>query len=179
MVMLFLADGFEEIEALTPVDVLRRLNIEVKTCSISKKNVTGAHGIEVCADTSIDDEDLSGIDTFILPGGMPGTTNLAACKKLTDALLSANKQNKTICAICAAPSVLGKLKILEGKKATCFPGFEDRLIGATVTNERVQEDGNIITSRGAGSASDFAFAIAKRFKSLDEVESLKRSMQYE
>ena len=119
---IFLADGFEEIEALTVVDLLRRANIEISTVSImGRKNVTGSHNITVEADALLEETDFDSLDMLILPGGMPGTTNLADCKALTDKIKEFDEKDKMLCAICAAPTVFGKLGILKGKKACCFP----------------------------------------------------------
>ena len=158
MVYVFLADGFEEIEALTPVDLLRRAQIEVKTVSVypDRKNVTGARGIAVTADLTIADTE-DGADMLVLPGGMPGTVNLLECKKLMDMVDDHNAKGKRIAAICAAPAkILGSKGLLKGKKATCYPGMEDLLDGATPVIKTVVTDGNITTSRGLGTAVDFA-----------------------
>ena len=179
MIGVFLADGFEEIEALAVVDILRRAEINVKTISIKNTNsVTGSHKITVLADEIIDDIDLNGLDGYILPGGMPGTVNLGNCKKLCDALILANNNKKLVSAICAAPSVLGGLRILSGKKATCYPGYENKLIGADATGKRVEQNGNVITSKGAGTAHDFGFEIVKYVKGKDKADEIRASMQY-
>ncbi len=159
MVYVFLADGFEEIEALTPVDLLRRAGVEVKTVSIypDRKSVTGARGIGVMADITIDDADTGKADIIVLPGGMPGTVNLLECKTLMDMVDSQNELGKRIAAICAAPArILGSKGLLRGKTATCYPGMEDLMDGATPVIKTVVTDGNITTSRGLGTAVDFA-----------------------
>ncbi|MBQ3330027.1 MAG: DJ-1/PfpI family protein [Ruminococcus sp.] len=156
----FLADGFEETEAFAPVDILRRAGVEVRTVGVSGKVITGSHKIPVTADMTIDEiklnDDLNGV---ILPGGMPGVKNLYAEQRVRDAVEYAYNNNLFVCAICAAPLILGRLGIVKGKKATCFPGFEEELKGAEITGEKVVVDGRIITSRGAGCALDFGFAI--------------------
>ena len=159
MIYVFFAEGFEEIEALAPVDVLRRGGIEVKTVGVTGKTVTGAHGIAVSTDMTVDQITLEGLEGIVLPGGMPGTLNLEANERLCELVHHADLKQLLIGAICAAPSVLGHLGVLNGKRATCFPGFEKELAGATVCDGQVVCDGNIITAKGAGAALDFAFAL--------------------
>ena len=160
---LFLAEGFEEVEALTIVDVMRRANMDIKTISVTKhKEVKGAHGIPVEADEIMENNDFSLRDWLILPGGMPGTKHLGECKPLLDLLQKQAEEKGHIAAICAAPSVLGKIGILKGRKATCYPGFEDMLTGAEVTGNRVETDENIITGNGPASAMLFALAIVEK-----------------
>ena len=162
---IFLADGFEEIEGLTVVDILRRAGIDISMISINgKKKVTGAHGIALDTDEDIVQCDLDKLDMLVLPGGMPGTMNLAACEKLTEALKKADQEKRGIAAICAAPSVLGDLGFLKGKKDVCYPGFESRLTGAEVLAVPVVTDGHITTSRGMGTAIAFALELTKRLK---------------
>ncbi len=157
---IFLATGFEEIEALTTVDLLRRAGIEVDMISISNKlEVEGGHGICVKANNKIENIDFDSYDAFILPGGMPGTTNLGENKRLMKELVEQNQKEKLVAAICAAPSLLGKIGILKGKNACCYPGYEKELLGANVRTHAVERDENIITSRGAGTAIDFALEI--------------------
>lgn len=162
MIYLFLADGFEEIEALTPVDVIRRAGLQITTVAVGNSRiVTGAHGISVVADVSKDELNDFEPDAIILPGGMPGTTNLEESAEVINAIHLAMQNNSLVCAICAAPSILGIMGYLKGKNATCFPGFEEYLDGATYTNERVVVDGNIITAKGMGCAAEFALAIVE------------------
>lgn len=158
---LFLADGFEEIEALTVVDVMRRAGMDVKTVSINAdKKVTGAHGIEVNADTLLDENDYNGVEWLIAPGGMPGATNLHECEKLTALLTAQNEKGRKIAAICAAPAVvLSPLGILDDKEATCYPGFEQMLDKAIVKNQAVVALDRVITANGPASATKFALAI--------------------
>lgn len=180
MVYLFLAEGFEELEALNPIDILRRAEIPIKTVGVTSKNVIGAHGVKIESDIGIEDVNLKDITAVILPGGMPGTVNLEKSQKVQEILDYADRQNILICAICAAPSILGHKGFLKGKKATCFKGFEKELIGAVVTGEGVVRDGNIITSRGAGTAGDFAFEIVTYIKGeTATAENLKKSMLYQ
>ncbi len=158
---LFLAQGFEEIEALTVVDVMRRAGMDVKTVSISDdKTVAGAHGIAVVADMLISDADLSNAEWLIAPGGMPGSTNLAECETLCDALKSHYKNGGKIAAICAAPAVvLAPLGILNGKDATCYPGFESQCEQAKMSDTPVVALEKIITANGPAAALRFALAI--------------------
>lgn len=175
----FLADGFEEVEALAPLDILRRGGMDVVTVSINEGNlVEGAHGVTVVADSTIEEIDTADADLLILPGGMPGAKNLLECKAVCDALLRQHAAGKLIGAICAAPMVLGQNGILEGKKATCYPGFESNLNGATYTAELVTVDGNVITGRGPGAAMEFGYTLLSRFVAAETVEALKQGMIY-
>ena len=176
---IFLADGFEEIEGLTVVDILRRAGIDISMISINgKKKVTGAHGIALDTDEDIVQCDPDKLDMLVLPGGMPGTTNLAACEKLTEALKKADQEKRGIAAICAAPSVLGDLGFLKGKKAVCYPGFESRLTGAEVLAVPVVTDGHITTSRGMGTAIAFALELTKRLNDEETAKQVGRSILY-
>lgn len=158
-----LADGFEEIEGLTVVDLLRRAGITVTTASINQtKTVCGAHQITVTADALWEELPLDTLDLLVLPGGMPGTRHLAAFTPLTDALKKMVADGKEIAAICAAPSVLGQLGLLKGKTACCYPGFEDQLLDAEVSYAPVCADKQVITSRGMGTAIPFALALVER-----------------
>lgn len=168
-VYVFFAEGFEEIEALTVVDLLRRADVSVKMTGISGEgSVTGSHGICVGMDTSIDEVSLEEAAMLVLPGGMPGTKHLGACEKLTALLKKADEQKIRIGAICAAPSVLGDLGLLRGKKAVCYPGFEERLAGAEVLREPVVTDGHITTGRGMGAAIPFGLEMISCLKSEEE-----------
>jgi 4-methyl-5(b-hydroxyethyl)-thiazole monophosphate biosynthesis len=165
-VLVFLAEGFEEIEALTPVDVLRRAGIETTTVAVTggfSRNVEGSHGIVVRAD--VVDTDLiideKSYDMIILPGGMPGTKNLDSSAIVDRFVRRAYEGGKYIAAICAAPMILGRRGILNTKKAVCYPGFEEYLRGATITDRRVEKDGRIITACGMGAALEFALEIVK------------------
>lgn len=177
MIYVFLAEGFEEIEALATVDILRRAQMEVKTVSITeKREVTGSHGITVIADTT--EVMLADMEAVVLPGGMPGTLNLKASDSVQSAIKYAFNNNKLMCAICAAPLVFGNAGFLKGKKTACYPGFETELIGADVVYDPVVTDGNIITSRGAGTAHLFAFEILKYFGKEKEAAELYKGMIY-
>jgi len=175
MVYVFLADGFEEIEALAPVDILRRADIDVKTVSITDDyEVCGSHGIKVKADILFDQVG-NDAQMLILPGGMPGTLNLGNFEPLCDML---KKATCVVAAICAAPSVFGQLGLLKGKKATCYPGFEDKLEGAEISDSPVVVSGNVVTSRGAGTAHLFGFKLLEILKDKQTAETLKKAMQY-
>lgn len=178
MVYVMLADGFEEVEALAVVDVLRRAAIETSTVSISNmKTVTGAHNIAVIADMLIQDTDLINADMVVLPGGMPGTNNLYDNSILEKAIADRMEQNKWIAAICAAPMILGKRGYLKGREAVCFPGFEKDLHGAVIKNCNTVVSDSVITSRGPGTALDFAFAIVTELKDEKTAVTLRKSMQ--
>ena len=177
MYYLFLADGFEETEAIAPLDIMRRADLEVYTVGVGAKVITGAHGIPVVCDV-IDcevgpDSDIEGI---ILPGGMPGTLNLEKAASVGNFIEYANNNGLLIAAICAAPSILGHKGLLDGKKATCFPGFEEQLLGAKVQNDAVVSDGNIITAMGAGVALKFGLKIVEYIKGSGEANHLKGAM---
>ncbi len=179
MVYVFLADGFEEIEALAPVDFLRRAGIEVNIVGVTGDVCIGAHGIEVKTDVSLSgialDDNLQGV---ILPGGMPGADNLDKSPEVHNAIDYCIENRKIVCAICAAPFVLGKKGLLNGKKATCFPGFEEYLEGADVLSEGVVRDGNIITARGAGVAWEFGAEIAAQIVGKEKSEGILGAIQW-
>lgn len=176
-VFVFLADGFEEVEALTPIDVLRRAGVQVITVSVmSGQVVKGAHGVPVIADCVFGDISSDDADMILLPGGMPGASNLDAHEGLGEMLLSYAAQGKELAAICAAPLVLGKRALLKGRKATCYPGFEGYLEGADYTASLVEVDGNIVTGKGPGAAMDFAFALVEKLVGADMVTELKQGM---
>ena len=171
----FLADGFEEVEALATVDVLRRCGIEVQTVSISySEEVTGAHGIIVKADKVLDYSMLQDADFLILPGGLPGATNLRDCEALQEVLKQHAAKGGNLAAICAAPMVLGGLGLLEGKEATCYPGFEKYMIGAKPGSLPVVQDGNVIT--GKAFAFAFGLKIAEAIKGKDAAGDVAAGM---
>ena len=178
MVYFFLADGFEEIEALCPVDLCRRVGIDAKTVSITESNVvTGSHGIAVMADLTAKDT-LGDFDMIVLPGGLPGTTNLEASPLVQSAIDKALAEEKYIAAICAAPMVLGNRGILDGKEAICFPGFEKYLTGATVSEKKVVLDGKVLTAAGMGVSHDFGLAIVEIFKGKETADKLGATVLY-
>ena len=160
MVYVFLAEGFEETEALAPVDILRRCKIEVSTVGVGGREITGSHGIKVSADITESELSTDDCEAVVLPGGMPGTLNLEKSPIVKACVKYCADNDLPICAICAAPSILGHMGILRGKKATCFPGFESELDGALLQNELAVTDGKIITGKGAGAAIEFGLAIA-------------------
>lgn len=176
MIYVFLAEGFEEIEALATVDVLRRCELEVATVGVGNKVITGAHEIPVFCDV-VDCEILPDqtMQAVILPGGMPGTLNLEKSEKVQMFIDYAANNNILIAAICAAPSILGHKGLLKGIEATCYTGFEEQLIGAKISNAPVCTYGSIITANGAGSALDFGFAIADYFSC--NTKKLKAAMK--
>lgn len=178
MVYVILADGFEEIEAIEPIDIMRRAGIEVVTASLGDRVVTGSHNIPVTADITIGDINPESMDLLMLPGGA-GHELLDASNEVHGLINYAVTNNVYISAICAAPSILGKKMILEGKNATCFPGFEKYLYGAEITTAKAVVDGKIITARGAGAASDFGFAMVELLKGRETADELRKTMQYE
>lgn len=177
MVYLFLADGFEIIEAMAPLDMLTRAGVEVKTVGVTGDFVTASCGVAVKADISVSEVSYDDIEAVILPGGMPGTVNLENSEVVQDAVDNANVQGSYVCAICAAPSILGHKGILSGKEATAFPGFENDLEGATLSDSYVVTDGNIITARGAGVATEFGLEIVKALVSEEESERIRKAIQ--
>ncbi|MBR2965111.1 MAG: DJ-1/PfpI family protein [Clostridia bacterium] len=176
MIAVLLADGFEEIEALTPVDMLRRAGLEVVTVGISSKIALGSHGIPVVCDKLPTEVELGKISTVILPGGMPGSLNLDASPFTDEIISSVSSRGGRIAAICAAPLVLGRRGLLKGKRATCYPGFEAELSGATVTGEPVVTDGNITTAKGMGAALAFAKELVALLVSKEKAEELSSAI---
>ena len=177
MVYVFLADGFETIEALAPVDMLRRAKIAVTTVGVTGKTVKTSHSIEVNADITVDELNMSDADAIVLPGGMPGTLNLEANNAVQDSIDYCVQNDKYICAICAAPSILGHKGLLKGKEAICFPGFEDALSGAKISENYVVTDGKFITARGAGVAVDFGLEIVKALKGSELSQKVRETIQ--
>ncbi len=174
---IFLADGFEEIEAITPIDILRRAGIETVTVSISENlRVVGAHHIAVEADCLFSQCDFANADALILPGGLPGTTNLGAHQPLLDLLKRHHVAEKLTAAICAAPSILGKLNLLDGKEAICYPSFEKALHGATISGSKVVRSGNIITAKAAGVATEFALELVATLKGTEEAQKIAQAI---
>ena len=179
MIYIFLADGFEECEALVPLDILRRAGFAVKTVGVGSKTVCGSHGIPVVCDIFEDEAEEKELAAIILPGGMPGTVNLENNKTVQRFIGFAERENIFICAICAAPSILGHKGLLNGKKATCFPGFEKDLAGAEFRDTPVVRDGSIITARGAGAAFEFGFEILSAITvDTEAAEKLMTGLKY-
>lgn len=177
MVYVFLADGFEIIEALAPVDMLRRAKIDVKTVGVSSEIVTSSCGVGVKCDMTIDEFDFYDVEAVVLPGGMPGTLNLENSSAVQKVIDNANNTNAFICAICAAPSILGHKGLLSGKKAVCFPGFENALEGSESCSEYVVTDGKFITAKGAGVCIDFGLEIVKQLRGGELSDEIRKSIQ--
>lgn len=174
----FLAEGFEEMEAVTPVDLLRRVGVDAKLVSVTgERMVTGAHGVRYQADLLFDEIEPNA-DALILPGGMPGTLHLQEHQPLAKLLLSQYKAGGWVCAICAAPMVLGALGILKGREATIYPGMEQHLIGATCSTAEVCVDGNVVTSRAPGTAIPFALKLAELLTDAKTAEGLISDIVY-
>ncbi|MBQ6966138.1 MAG: DJ-1/PfpI family protein [Bacteroidaceae bacterium] len=179
MIYVFFAPGFEEVEALGPIDVCRRAGLEVITVSITDElTVMGAHGIPVVADSLFADNDYSDADMIFLPGGMPGATNLNAHEGLRKVILAHHEAGKPLAAICAAPLVYGNLGLAEGKRMTCYPGFEQYLTGATCTAALVERDGLMFTGKGPAAALALGYAIVEHFCGVGTAEQLKQGMVY-
>ena len=177
MIYTFLADGFEEIEALCPVDIMRRAGLSVTTVGIGKKEIIGAHGICVIADVADTELAFEDIDLIFLPGGMPGTKNLDKSDTVHKAIDLAIQHNAYIAAICAAPMILGKRGLLNGKSAVCYPSFEEYLIGATIPNDtKLVTDGKIITAMGMGVSHDLGLEIVRIFCGNEKAIALRQAI---
>lgn len=180
MIYVFLADGFEETEAITPVDLLRRARKDVVTVGVGKNTVTGSHKVTVLTDTTTDKITLDdSLEMIVLPGGMPGTLNLEADETVQKAIDFCVRNNKFIGAICAAPSILGHKGLLKGKKAVCYTGFEKELTGAVIAESPAVADGNIITSKGAGTAVDFGLKLIEVLDSEALSNQIKSAILFE
>ncbi len=177
MIYVFLGQGFEEIEALTPVDLLRRAELPVQTVGIGKREITGSHGITVRCDLVDDDISPEGLDMIVLPGGMPGTLSLEKSEAVQTAVDGCVQNDKWIGAICAAPSILGHKGLLAGRRATCFPGYEEQLAGAVLSEEPVCVDGHIITAKGPGVSVEFGLKLVEVLTSRRRAQILKDSLQ--
>lgn len=177
MVYLFLADGFEIIEALAPVDMLRRAKIDVQTVGVTGKTVCSSCGVEVNADITMDEFEYHDVDAVVLPGGMPGTINLENSAAVQSAIDKAVEDQAFVCAICAAPSVLGHKGLLKGKEAIAFPGFEDALDGAVLSDKYVVTDGKFITAKGAGVATQFGLEIVRALADDETAENVRKTIQ--
>ena len=173
MVYCFLADGFEEVEAIAPIDMLRRAGVEVKTVGVTGDVIDGRHGIKVIPDVLIKDIVLdNSLEAVILPGGLPGATNLEDSDAVQKAIDFSADNDKYVCAICAAPQILGHKGLLEGKEAIAYPGFESELKGAKISDEYVVLDGKFITAKGAGVATEFGLKIVSVLKSKEDRKSV-------
>lgn len=175
-VAVYFATGYEEIEALSVVDILRRGKVEVLMVGVNDQTVIGAHNISINMDTTLDQMSHDDIDMMILPGGGLGTRNLAASKALASQLKAFKEQGKWLAAICAAPSVLGELGLLEGEKATCYPGFEEKLLGSLYENERVVVSNRIITGVGPGASLEFGYKVLEIIQGKEAADEVKKGM---
>ncbi len=177
MVAVFLANGFEEIEALATVDVLRRAGLTVTTVGVGAREIVGAHGIAVTADVDGGSWKGQAPEAIVLPGGMPGTRHLEESSLVTAAIEDALRRGAYICAICAAPSILGHMGLLNGRRAVCFPGFEGELSGALLQDAPVVTDGKFITAKGAGVALEFGLEIVSQLLSRQKADEVRTAMQ--
>lgn len=175
----FFGTGYEEIEALTVVDILRRADVETTMVSVTKeRSVTGSHSISVAMDAMLSEVDFNSLDVIVLPGGMPGTKNLEACEALMEQVDAFIAQDKIVAAICAAPSILGHRGFLKGRKACSFPNFESHLEGAEVMDQPAVIDGNLVTGRGMGAAVPFALAILEKLQGKEAAEKMAANIMY-
>lgn len=173
-VAILLADGFEEVEVITPADFLRRAGIEVILTSIEELTVSGCHDIKITADTTLDALEADELDGLILPGGLPGAANLSQSEALLELICKMNSNKKLLAAICAAPAlVFAKAGLLAGRKFTCYPGFENEISGADFSAERVVQDANMITSRGPGTAAEFSIAMIEYLLDKEAAKAVK------
>ena len=183
---IFFANGFEETEALAPIDVLRRGGVDIRIVSIyDERTVTGSHKIPMVADLSfpefLAEADLSGTDAgdiMVFPGGMPGSTNLAACDRLMELMLKHYAEGGSVAAICAAPTLLGEWGMLKGRRATCYPGMEEKLTGGQAEDASVVADRNLITGRAAGSAFEFGLALIRALAGAEKAEEVRHAVHY-
>lgn len=178
MTYLFLAEGFEEIEAIVTIDILRRAGCEIQTVGVNSKNVLGCHGIKIECDILGEQVNKEKIKAIILPGGMPGTTNLEKSKLVDEIITFCVQKDIYIFAICAAPSILGRKGLLKNKTVTCFPGFESELHKANVKKNFLCEDKNIVTAKGPGVTFQFAFKMVELLKSTEKAQEIRKSIQW-
>jgi len=175
-VLVPLAEGFEEIEAVTIIDVLRRADLAVKTCYLQGPEVTGAHRLTVKADLNIDAADAARCAMVVLPGGMPGSSNLAEDQRVLNLVKSVDRSGGYVAAICAAPMVLAAAGVIGGKRATCYPGFESKLDGASVSKDKVVVDGKMVTGNGPGSAVPFALKLVELLRGKAIADDLAKGL---
>jgi 4-methyl-5(b-hydroxyethyl)-thiazole monophosphate biosynthesis len=179
-IFVFFADGFEEIEAIGPVDVLRRAGCEAVVVSVTgRREVKSSRGVIIAADKLFEEVSFDDVDMIVLPGGMPGSKNLDSHEGLKAKIVELNQKGKWITAICAAPMVLGHLGLLKGKRATCYPGNEPDLAGATCTGASIEIDGNIITAKGAGVSVKFSLALVEALVGKETANNVKEKMMVE
>jgi len=179
-IAIILANGFEEIEAVTPIDILRRGGVEVIIAGIRDINITGSHGIRIECDMAVHQMNVADFDGVVIPGGLPGATNISESEEAGEFIKSMYQDKKLVAAICASPSlVLSPLNILDGKKSTGYPGFENKFSNfVEIKTDNVVIDGNVITSKGPGTAADFSFAVLEYLEGKDKAESVARSMLF-
>ena len=180
MVYILLGTGFEETEAIAPCDILKRANIPVQLVGLTGREIRGGHGIGVCADLTIDELDPDAMDMIVLPGGMGGVNSILACEKALDAVHYAWDNGRFVAAICAAPTILAALGITDGRKATCYPGFEKALAesGATYTAELVTVDGNITTAEGPAAAFPYAYELLTQLVDKQTSDQIAEGMRF-
>lgn len=174
MVYIILGKGFEEIEAITPCDILRRGGVDVQFAGIDGKTITGGHGIRVEADVTV--EQMQDIEMLVLPGGLGGVASIRSSETAMNAIKTVWKGGKFVCAICAAPTILAQLGITDGKQATCYPGMENEMGSAHMTGLGAVTDGTVICGQAAGTAMDFGFELLKALKGADTAEQVRESM---
>lgn len=175
-ICVLLATGFEEIEAVTIIDVLRRAELEVSILGVDGEKITGAHGLQVVTDQTLEEGMKREWSAIVLPGGLPGATNLRDNPQVLELIRSAHSAGGKLAAICAAPIVLAAAGVLQGRRATCYPGFEDRLDGAECSEDRVVVDGNLTTSRGPGTSLDFALSLVAQLKDQETADALRAGL---
>jgi 4-methyl-5(b-hydroxyethyl)-thiazole monophosphate biosynthesis len=178
MIYVFLADGFEDAEAIVPRDILKRAKFNIQTVGVENEFIVSALNLTVKTDIQIENATTQNLEAIVLPGGMPGTENLCKNQKVHEIIKYCVENEILIGAICAAPMILGELGYLKGKKVCCFPGIEKYLTGADVLNDKVCADGNFITAKGPGAAFEFAFALVEYLRSNAAAEKIKKSVQY-
>lgn len=177
--VVFMADGLEEIEGLTVVDILRRAGVDTQMVSVmGRKEITGSHGIEIKADVLFEEVDFSGVSMLVLPGGLKGKENLKAHEGVKKQITEFLAKDKYVAAICASPTIFGHMGILQGKRACCYEGMENELLGAQVSYEEVEQDGRIITSRGMGTSIAFALKLTEIFCGADAAETMGKKIIY-
>lgn len=176
MIYMFLGTGFEETEAIAPLDLLRRAGLEIKTVGLNGKVISGSHGIGVEADITIDELDLTDLEMVILPGGLGGVASIRGCSKAMDAIRFAYENNKYTAAICAGPTILAQLGITDGKKATCYPGCENQMGSAVMVNAAAVTDGKVITGTSAGCAVPFGLAIIAALKGPEAADAIAKQI---
>ena len=178
MVYILLGNGFEEIEAVAPCDLLRRAGVEVRTVGLNGPVIRGSHGIEVRADCSLDEVDFDAMELLMLPGGLRGVQSILACPEALALTRRAWEAGRFVAAICAAPTILAKLGITDGRPAVCYPGKEPEMGSAKMVSADTVRDGKLITGRAAGAAIDFGLALIEALKSPEEAERIKKQIVY-